>query len=91
MGSRVAVFWADDDAWYTGLVTAYSKKHRKHTVQYDDGDIEVKNLARAKYPWRYDFSSNDVSMVEVKLHEAQSDAGSGLQIRNELSSASGKQ
>ena len=55
VGRRVAVFWADDDAWYTGLVTAYSKKHRKHTVQYDDGDIEMKNLACAKYRWRYDW------------------------------------
>jgi hypothetical protein len=34
VGKRVRVLWADDDAWYSGVVTSYSSR-RGHCVRYD--------------------------------------------------------
>lgn len=34
------VFWEGDGAWYRGTVTGYSAATRRHTILYDDNDIE---------------------------------------------------
>ena len=39
-GKRVEVFWDGDSVFYRGTVTAYSAATRKHTILYDDNDVE---------------------------------------------------
>ena len=34
------VWWPMDSEFYTGVVTAYHALEHKHTVAYEDGDIE---------------------------------------------------
>jgi DNA mismatch repair protein MSH6 len=40
VGRGVRVYWADDEAWYEGFVTAFDPAAGKHHVRYDDGDTE---------------------------------------------------
>ncbi len=39
-GKRVEVFWDGDSVFYRGTVTAYSTTSGKHTILYDDNDVE---------------------------------------------------
>lgn len=34
------MFWEGDGAWYRGTVTGYSAATQRHTILYDDNDIE---------------------------------------------------
>lgn len=34
------VFWEGDGAWYRGSVVGYSAATRRHTILYDDNDLE---------------------------------------------------
>jgi len=48
-GKRVDVFWDGDGVFYRGTVTSYSAASRKHTILYDDNDVErVLLAARAR-------------------------------------------
>jgi len=43
------VFWDGDGVFYRGTVTSYSAASRKHTILYDDNDVErVLLTARAR-------------------------------------------
>ena len=53
-GKRVDVFWDGDGVFYRGTVTSYSAASRKHTILYDDNDVERVLLAaraRRARPW----------------------------------------
>ncbi len=39
-GPLAQVFWEADNAWYRGTVTGYHKSTNKHSVLYDDDDME---------------------------------------------------
>ena len=39
-GKRVDVFWDGDGVFYRGTVSGYSAASRKHTILYDDSDVE---------------------------------------------------
>lgn len=39
-GRRLDVFWEGDGVYYRGTVTGYSTSSGKHTIMYDDGDVE---------------------------------------------------
>ena len=45
VGKRIAVYWPDDDAWYSGVIHAWDAKESKHTVLYDDQVLEPIVLA----------------------------------------------
>ena len=40
IGQQVRIFWSMEHAWYDGVITKWSKKHKRHRVDYDDGDHE---------------------------------------------------
>lgn len=48
---RVKVFWPDENAYFFGVVTGYDPKSKKHTVTYDDGDVENVNLSKEQMEW----------------------------------------
>ena len=49
-GKRLDVFWDGDSVFYRGTVTAYSTATRKHTILYDDNDVERVNLEVSMAP-----------------------------------------
>lgn len=45
-GRRLEVFWEGDGVYYRGTVTGYSTTSGKHTIMYDDGDVERVQLSK---------------------------------------------
>ena len=48
---RVKVFWPEENAFFSGVVTGFDKKSGNHTVCYDDGDVEEINLSKETMEW----------------------------------------
>ncbi len=48
---RLEVWWADDEAWYAGRVTGYNASRQRHTIKYDDGEVERVFLPGERYRW----------------------------------------
>ncbi|KAK3128989.1 hypothetical protein QOZ80_6BG0469640 [Eleusine coracana subsp. coracana] len=63
IGHRIKVWWPLDKKFYEGVVESYDPSKKKHTVLYDDGDVEVLNLAKEK--WNL-IESNDSSVKKQK-------------------------
>ncbi|XP_061346896.1 sister chromatid cohesion protein PDS5 homolog C-like isoform X2 [Gastrolobium bilobum] len=49
VGSRVEVWWPDDQMFYEGTVDSFDPAMKKHKVLYDDGDEEILNLKKEKW------------------------------------------
>jgi hypothetical protein len=47
-GRRLEVFWEGDGVYYRGTVTGYSTTSGKHTIMYDDGDVERVQLSKVR-------------------------------------------
>ncbi|KAL6584953.1 hypothetical protein OROMI_004242 [Orobanche minor] len=43
---RIQVWWPMDETFYTGTVTAFDPETKKHTILYDDEEIEILNLRK---------------------------------------------
>jgi hypothetical protein len=41
VGARISVWWRQDELYYEGLVESFDKIRQRHTVFYDDGDVEL--------------------------------------------------
>ena len=41
IGARIFVWWPMDEDWYPGFVTAFDPFRQRHTICYDDGDVEI--------------------------------------------------
>ncbi|CAL5052458.1 unnamed protein product [Urochloa decumbens] len=65
VGHRIKVWWPLDKRFYQGVVQSYDSSKKRHTVLYDDGDVEVLNLAKEKW---MPIESNDSSVKEKKDH-----------------------
>ncbi|CAL8467270.1 g6807 [Coccomyxa elongata] len=51
VGCRVGVWWADDEAFYKGEVTAFDSYHKRNKIMYDDGEEEWVALQRETFSW----------------------------------------
>ncbi|KAG2611293.1 sister chromatid cohesion protein PDS5 homolog A-like isoform X2 [Panicum virgatum] len=63
VGHRIKVWWPLDKRFYGGVVQSYDSSKKKHTVLYDDGDVEVLNLAKEKW---MPIERNDSSVKKQK-------------------------
>eukprot|EP00854_Cymbomonas_tetramitiformis_P034244 gene34244-biopygen22127 len=48
VGSRIEVFWKDDECFYPGVVKEFNEDGKVH-VLYDDGDEETLDLSEENY------------------------------------------
>ncbi|KAL5199789.1 hypothetical protein ABZP36_020992 [Zizania latifolia] len=62
VGKRIKVWWPLDKKFYEGVVESRDSSKRRHTVLYDDGDVEMLNLAKEKW----EIIENDVSPVKER-------------------------
>ncbi|WOL19426.1 sister chromatid cohesion protein [Canna indica] len=49
VGSRIKIWWPLDKRFYEGTVHSYDSGKKKHTILYDDGDVEVLQLSTEKW------------------------------------------
>ncbi|XP_042462438.1 sister chromatid cohesion protein PDS5 homolog A-like [Zingiber officinale] len=49
VGSRIRIWWPLDKRFYQGVVHSYDPGNKKHTILYDDGDVEVLLLSKEKW------------------------------------------
>ncbi|PWA84377.1 phospholipase-like protein [Artemisia annua] len=49
VGSRIKVWWPEDNTYYEGTVKSYQSRKKKHKVWYDDGDKELIDLKTQKW------------------------------------------
>lgn len=84
-GSKIKVFWPEDEAFYEGTVDSYDASTKKHKVLYDDGDVEVLFLKEERWELvkagadggkALDFSSPDVPSEMPKRKKAKANADS---------------
>ena len=48
---RVRVFWPEEGAYFSGIVTSFDAASGEHVVTYDDGDVESVTLAKETFEW----------------------------------------
>ncbi|KAL6596671.1 hypothetical protein ACP70R_047314 [Stipagrostis hirtigluma subsp. patula] len=75
LGKRIKVWWPLDKKFYEGLVQSYDTSKRKHTVLYDDGDIQALNLAKEKWEM---MGSNDSSVKQQKKETPGTNQGRSM-------------
>ncbi|KAL6909914.1 hypothetical protein ACP4OV_001573 [Aristida adscensionis] len=68
VGERIKVWWPLDKKFYEGVVESYDSSKKKHTVLYNDGDVEVLNLAKEK--WTIIESNDSPVKKQKKDHSA---------------------
>ena len=51
LGTRLRVWWEDEEAWFSGTVKAYVEDDDTHLVLYDDGDEQHELLGDASLRW----------------------------------------
>ncbi|XP_078443131.1 binding protein isoform X2 [Wolffia australiana] len=78
VGCKIKVWWPMDKKYYRGRVSSYDPGKKKHTVVYDDGDIEV--LLLQKESWEL-IESDQPSKKKLKSrHSPSSEEPSPTQI-----------
>ena len=60
IGTRVRVWWAGDDAWFSGTVISLAGK-RGHHIRYDDGEMKYHDLSHPTEVWELEGASNRVA------------------------------
>ncbi|KAL1532680.1 sister chromatid cohesion protein PDS5 C [Salvia divinorum] len=74
VGSKVEVWWPEDQLYYEGVIDSFDSGKKKHRVLYNDGDEEILNLKNEE--WRFlkeDVVSNVDQDVEHSSHDTSSD------------------
>lgn len=75
VGSKVKVWWPDDQMFYEGVIDSYDSVKKKHKVLYTDGDEEILNLKKEK--WEIIKSDSESDEEEAADH-TNTDASSEM-------------
>ncbi|KAK4600621.1 hypothetical protein RGQ29_010321 [Quercus rubra] len=59
VGSRIKVWWPDDQAFYEGVIDSFDPASKKHKVSYNDGDEEILSLKTERFELIEDDSGSD--------------------------------
>lgn len=51
LARRIEVFWDGDGVYYRGTIIAFTAKSARHTVLYDDGELEKVDLDEVPHRW----------------------------------------
>ncbi|KAG9456305.1 hypothetical protein H6P81_000813 [Aristolochia fimbriata] len=70
VGSKIEVWWPDDEEYYRGIVASYDSVEKKHKVKYDDGDEEILLLKEEKFNF---VTSDDEEQADPSSHNASSE------------------
>ncbi|OAY72548.1 hypothetical protein ACMD2_24243, partial [Ananas comosus] len=49
VNSMIKVWWPADKAFYDGVVHSYNPSSKKHTIVYNDGDVEILRLKEERW------------------------------------------
>ncbi|KAH0462387.1 hypothetical protein IEQ34_009962 [Dendrobium chrysotoxum] len=49
IGSKIRVWWPDDERFYDGVVDSFDRSTKKHKILYNDGDVEILLLKKEKW------------------------------------------
>ncbi|KAK6162104.1 hypothetical protein DH2020_001945 [Rehmannia glutinosa] len=74
VGSKVKVWWPKDRMFYEGVISSFNSAHKKHKVEYTDGEVEVLNLKKER--WEFvgdDLVSDGDDDVEHSSHGTSSE------------------
>ncbi|XP_041016890.1 nucleolar and coiled-body phosphoprotein 1 isoform X2 [Juglans microcarpa x Juglans regia] len=77
VGSKIKVWWPDDQAFYEGVIDSFDPKEKKHKVLYTDGDEEVLYLKKEKW----EFVGGCVSDGEQAADQRSPDASSDMPLK----------
>ncbi|KAG2700297.1 hypothetical protein I3760_07G224800 [Carya illinoinensis] len=78
VGSKIKVWWPDDQAFYEGVVDSFDPKEKKHKVLYTDGDEEVLYLKKEK--WEF-IGGDSVSDGDQAADQQNPDASSEMPLK----------
>ncbi|KAF5456808.1 hypothetical protein F2P56_026247 [Juglans regia] len=78
VGSKIKVWWPDDQAFYEGVIDSFDPKEKKHKVLYTDGDEEVLYLKKEK--WEF-VGGDSVSDGEQAADQRSPDASSDMPLK----------
>ncbi|XP_059643018.1 sister chromatid cohesion protein PDS5 homolog C-like isoform X2 [Cornus florida] len=88
VGSKVKVWWPDDDMFYDGVIDSFDSVKKKHKVLYIDGDEEILNLKEERWEL-VDGNSHSVSDGEQATEHASPDTSSDMQKKKKAKTSSG--
>nr|CAD1825652.1 unnamed protein product [Ananas comosus var. bracteatus] len=102
VGSRIKVWWPEDQTFYDGSVESFDPSSKMHKIVYDDGDVEILRLKKER--WELIEGGSKTVMGQVKdvlgpdvseVLEIKKPKGSGgrppKQSKEETPSKSGKE
>ena len=69
IGARVLVWWPLDSEWYAGTVSGHDAYLMKHTVDYDDGDVEHIHLWSASQTLRVLTAPSEWEKMKEELEQ----------------------
>ncbi|CAL9170887.1 unnamed protein product [Musa hybrid cultivar] len=103
VGSRIRVWWPLDKRFYEGVVRSYDSGKKKHTILYEDGDMEVLQLGKEKWEIvsntdtprkqaksQHPLAFKDKSLDFVNYRSDHSDSGQSKETKKKSSSFKAK-
>lgn len=80
VGSKIKVWWPDDEMFYKGVVDSYDTHSKRHKVAYEDGDVEVLLLRDEKWDFISETEEqSETPHVPSEMRRGRKGRGNSLQ------------